>query len=131
MPDSEQDAEQITLAIDETNAWSRLDSFLASNFSQFSRAKLQRAIAKGNVTVDGKVAKASLKLKPGQTVSLTLPEQVSEAPIPEDIPLDIVFEDEHMAAINKPSAMVVHPAKGHWSGTLTACLLYTSDAADE
>lgn len=124
MPDSEQPTEQITLVVDETVALSRLDSFLASNFSNFSRAKLQRAIAKGKVTVDGKVAKASLKLKTGQSVSLTLPEQVSEAPIPEDIPLDIVFEDEHMAAVNKPPAMVVHPAKGHWSGTLTAALAF-------
>ncbi|QEG22696.1 RluA family pseudouridine synthase [Mariniblastus fucicola] len=102
----------------------RLDSFLVSHFSKHSRVRLQRAIAKGDVLVDGKKAKSSTKLKPGQSVVCEPIEAPTEGPIPEDIPLDLIFEDEHMIAINKPPLMVVHPAKGHWSGTLTAALAF-------
>ena len=124
MNESAKNEEAITIQVDEASASSRLDSFLASHFSKFSRAKLQRSIIKGKVNVAGKQAKASLKLKEGQTVSIVLPEPESAAPIAEDIPLEIIFEDEHMAVVNKPPAMVVHPAKGHWSGTLTAALAF-------
>jgi len=102
----------------------RLDSFLVSHFSKHSRVRLQRAISRGDVLVDGKKVKSSTRLKPGQTVVCQPIEVPTEGPIPEDIPLDLIFEDEHIVAINKPPAMVVHPAKGHWSGTLTAGLAF-------
>ena len=102
----------------------RLDSFLVSHFSKHSRVRLQRAIGKGQVLVDGKTAKSSTRLKEGQTIVCQPIEAAPEGPIAEDIPLDIIFEDEHLVAINKPPAMVVHPAKGHWSGTLTAALAF-------
>jgi 23S rRNA pseudouridine1911/1915/1917 synthase len=124
MDSTENPAEFASLTVAEHESQMRLDSFLVSHFSQFSRAKLQRAVAKGNVKVDGQIAKASLKLKSGQTVSLTVPHLDSSGPAAEDIPLDIIFEDDHIVAINKPFAMVVHPAKGHWSGTLTAALAF-------
>ena len=85
---------------------------------------MQRAIADGSVLVDDQKAKSSLRLKTDQTVRFCPPERTPEAPIPEPIPLDLLFEDEHFVAINKPPNMVVHPAKGHWAGTLTSALAY-------
>ena len=102
----------------------RLDSYLVRHFSKHSRVKLQRAIAAGDVTVDEKSARSSTKLKRDQKIVFTPPEIQSDAPIPEDIPLIVLFEDEHMVAINKPPQMVVHPAKGNWKGTLTSALAF-------
>lgn len=114
----------VDLIVAEEESGLRLDSFLVSHFSKHSRVKLQRAIAAGNVTVDGHSARSSTKLKKYQRVVFTPPEIQSDAPIPEDIPLVVLFEDEHMVAINKPPAMVVHPAKGNWKGTLTSALAF-------
>jgi 23S rRNA pseudouridine1911/1915/1917 synthase len=102
----------------------RLDSFLVKHFSRFSRVKLQRAIADQQVLINGRAAKSSTRLKHGQIITVDEIKHQSEAPIPEKIELDILFEDEHLVAINKPPGMVVHPAKGHWSGTLTSALAY-------
>lgn len=113
---------EITVAHEESGL--RLDSFLVTHFSKHSRVKLQRAIAAGNVTVDGQRARSSTKLKSFQRIVFTPPEIQSDAPIPEDIPIVILFEDEHMVAINKPPSMVVHPAKGNWKGTLTSALAF-------
>lgn len=105
----------------------RLDSFLVRHFAKYTRAKIQRAIQKEASTVDGKNAKSSLKLKAGQKITFAPPPIEPDGPIPEDIPLDVIFEDEHLIGINKPPQMVVHPAKGHWSGTLTAALAFHFD----
>ena len=125
-PDSDDGANSdwrvLTVEASEKNE--RLDAFLVRHFSNFSRVKLQRAIASENVLLDGKKATSSTRLRLGQTVRFLPPQPEPEGSIPEDIPLDILFEDEHMVAINKPPAMVVHPAKGHWSGTLTAGLAF-------
>ncbi len=86
--------------------------------------KLQRAIADGSVLVDDQKAKSSLRLKAEQVVRFCPPRKEPESPIPEKISLDILYEDEHFVAINKPANMVVHPAKGHWAGTLTSALAY-------
>lgn len=102
----------------------RLDSFLVTRHPNHSRVQLQRAIAKGLVRVDDMPSKPSVKVKPGQVVSVIKLKIESEAPIPEAIELSILFEDEALVAINKPPNMVVHPAKGNWSGTLTAALAY-------
>src|SRR3972149_1601041 len=64
------------------------------------------------------------RLKPGQKVTIILPPIPREAPQPEDIPLDILYEDEHLIVVNKPPGMVVHPARGHWSGTLASALQF-------
>ena len=112
------------VVVDSTEHGQRLDSFLVKHFGGFSRVKLQRAIAAGAVLVDDQKAKSSLRLKADQTVRFCPPERTPEAPIPEAIALDILFEDEHFVAINKPPNMVVHPAKGHWAGTLTSALAY-------
>lgn len=115
---------QQTFEVSSDEDQERLDSFLVKHFSRFSRVKLQRAIAGQQVLIDGRAAKSSTRLKPGQTITVDEIKQESEAPIPEKIELDILFEDEHLVAINKPPGMVVHPAKGHWSGTLTSALAY-------
>ena len=105
----------------------RLDVLLAEQFSQYSRVHLRRVIDAGGVTVDGRTAKVAYRLKQNQRVLFTLPEIPRDGPVPEEIPLDILYEDEHLAAINKPPGMVVHPSKGHWSGTLTAALAFHFD----
>ena len=102
----------------------RVDALLAQVLPQVSRAKIQKSIRKGLVWIDGEKAKPSFRVRESQQIKFEMPPQESDAPIPEDIPLEIIFEDEHIAAVNKPPAMVVHPAKGHWSGTLTAALAF-------
>ena len=113
-----------SLVVDESEDQERLDSFLRRHFPKFSRVKIQRSIAAGDVLIDGQSAKSSTRVKTDQSVSFLVPAAAPEGSLPEDIPLDILFEDDHMVAINKPPAMVVHPAKGHWSGTLTAALAF-------
>lgn len=102
----------------------RLDAFLAGAFPDHSRTALRRAIDAGSIFVDGNSAKASYRVRDGQRITGTITAPPGEAPIPENIPIDILYEDESIAAINKPPGMVVHPAKGHWSGTLTSALAY-------
>jgi len=79
------------------------------------------------VQVDGVRTKASHRLRGGERITIALPELPREGPRPENIPLDILFEDAHFAVVNKPPGMVVHPAKGHWAGTLTSALQYHFD----
>lgn len=117
------DGWQLLIVADEEDQ-ERVDSFLVRHFSKFSRVKLQRAIASKNVLINDTPVKSSTRIKPGQQVRFLPPLPEPEGSIPEDIPLDILFEDEHLVAINKPALMVVHPAKGHWSGTLTAALSF-------
>lgn len=123
MPD-EPTGDAVELIVSEDDASSRLDVFLAARLSQHSRVKLRRAISAGGVLVDGERTKVAYRLNTGQVVTVVLPELPREGPEPQNISLDILYEDEHLAAINKPAGMVVHPSKGHWSGTLTAALAF-------
>ncbi|MCI0465185.1 MAG: RluA family pseudouridine synthase [Gemmataceae bacterium] len=102
----------------------RLDQFLVSHFPDFSRSAIQKAIEASGVTVNDSPAKASYKVRADDSVRVTLPEPTHALPVPEDIPLDVLYEDEFLALINKPPDMVVHPAKGHWSGTLVNALQF-------
>jgi 23S rRNA pseudouridine1911/1915/1917 synthase len=102
----------------------RLDQYLASQFSEFSRSVIQKVIDGGNVTVNETAAKASYKIRVGDRIRIHLPEPSHDIPVPEDIPLEILYEDEFLAVINKPFNMVVHPAKGNWSGTLVNALAF-------
>lgn len=102
----------------------RLDQWLALNFSDFSRSSIQESIKAGNVLVNGRPAKSSYKLRNNDHLRIELPEPTHALPVPEDIPLDILYEDEFLALVNKPSDMVVHPAKGHWSGTLVNAISF-------
>jgi 23S rRNA pseudouridine1911/1915/1917 synthase len=102
----------------------RLDRYLALNFQDFSRSVIQDAIDSGNVFVNGKPSKPSYKVRHGDHLRIQLPEPKHDVPLPEDIPLEVIYEDEWLAIINKPPDMVVHPAKGNWSGTLVNALQF-------
>lgn len=110
--------------VDAEESGSRLDALIASKITQCSRTVIRKAITAGEVTVDDRRAKPSYKLRGGEKVSANILPTVAAGPEPEPIDLDIVFEDECMAVINKPTGMVVHPAKGHWAGTLTSALAH-------
>ncbi|HSE22264.1 MAG TPA: RluA family pseudouridine synthase [Pyrinomonadaceae bacterium] len=102
----------------------RLDVFLASQIEGWSRARLQRLIENEDVLVNGKAAKASYKLKLEDEIEVELVSEPADNFIPENIPLEIIFEDDTVIVINKPSGLVVHPAAGIHSGTLANALAY-------
>jgi 23S rRNA pseudouridine1911/1915/1917 synthase len=106
----------------------RLDAYLAEIFSDHSRSVIRRAIDAGTVLVNGVPAKASYKVRNRDRLTIRLPDPVHDIPAPEDIPLTILYEDEFLALIDKPADMVVHPAKGHWSGTLVNALQFHFEA---
>lgn len=106
-----------------TDDGTRLDVFLAAA-ADCSRAQAQKWIEAEHATVNGTAAKANRRLKAGDEISLVLPEAAELAVEPEDIPLDVVYEDSDIIVINKPQGMVVHPAPGNESGTLVNALLY-------
>ncbi len=114
----------VELTVGAAEAGLRLDAFLASHFADYSRVHLRRIISAGGVKIDGRGGKPAYRLKPGQRVSFVLPEIPRESPSPENIPLEVLYEDEHLAVVNKPPGMVVHPARGHWSGTLASALQF-------
>jgi len=102
----------------------RLDLFLVRNLPGFSRSRLQALIKDGQVLIDGLVvSKMSTPVTQGQQVDITLPPPEPSELVPEHIPLDIVYEDEHLLIVNKPAGMVVHPAAGHSTGTLVHAVL--------
>lgn len=103
----------------------RIDKFLSACFPDISRSQIQRMIAWGNVVCDDvTVGDNSYKIKEGESFVLTLPEAVDAEPQPQDIPLDVVYEDKDIIVVNKPYGMVVHPAPGATDGTLVNALLY-------
>ncbi|MBN2025061.1 MAG: RluA family pseudouridine synthase [Pirellulales bacterium] len=124
MSGSDPPAERVTLTVAPAEAGWRLDAFLAHHLTDYSRVHLRRVIAVGAVRVDGGGCKPSYRLKPGQRVELELPEIPREGPRPEEIPVEVLYEDLEIAVVNKPPGMVVHPARGHWSGTLAAALQF-------
>jgi 23S rRNA pseudouridine1911/1915/1917 synthase len=102
----------------------RLDRALTRHFGDFSRARLQALIRGGGASIGGlAVTDPSLKLRGGEIVKLAIPEPVSAAPLPQDIPLSIVHEDSELIVIDKPAGLVVHPAAGHADGTLVNALI--------
>lgn len=105
----------------------RVDKYLHNRFSNFSRAMLQRQIGAGGVKVNGKIVKPSFKLSPGDTIEMTLPQLPGREIEPEDIPLNIIYEDEDMIILNKQADMVVHPARSNTHGTLVNALAFYSD----
>lgn len=111
------------LLIAETEA-SRIDAYLAAN-TDLTRSKIQKLIKDGAVALNGKACKASSAVCAGDSIRILVPETDGDRlPEPENIPLDVVYEDDDLAVINKPKGMVVHPAPGNPSGTLVNALLY-------
>lgn len=114
----------ITLTTDSNDAGSRLDAYLAAHVDGLSRSAAARLLAEGCVLLDGAPAGKSTRLCGGETVSLAVPEAAETAVEPQDIPLDVVYEDEDVIVVNKPAGLVVHPAPGHPDGTLVNALLH-------
>lgn len=110
--------------IDEFNANTRLDKCLANLLTDTSRTYINKLIEEGKCFVNGKIAKASLKVKIGDEVQIDIPEIKPLEVNSEDIPLDIVYEDSDILIINKPQGMVVHPSNGHWEHTLVNAILH-------
>ena len=102
----------------------RLDSFLAARLEKLTRSAAQRLIATGQVTVDGRTVPKSCKLAGTELVTAAIPEPEPVNAVPQDIPLDVVYEDGDVIVVNKPAGLVVHPAPGHPDGTLVNALLY-------
>ena len=102
----------------------RIDKFISACDIGLSRNAAVNLIDKGLVVVDGKKVNKKYKLKIGQTVSVSIPEPVPYEAKPENIPLDIVYEDNDVLVVNKPKGMVVHPAVGNYDGTLVNALMY-------
>lgn len=116
--------EKFTFTIGEEFQDQRLDVFISENLETISRAYAQRLIGDGSITVNGKTMKANYKLKENDYIVALIPEPQPIIIKPEDIPLDIIYEDRDLLVVNKPVDMVVHPAAGNYSGTLVNALLY-------
>lgn len=125
------DVEQREWVVDASGHGQRLDRVVAANVTEFSRSYLQRLIESGAVRCNGAViTKAAYKPKVSDVLSVELrPTPQSQAFIPQNIPIDVVYEDEHLFVINKPVGLVVHPAPGHWTGTLLNGLLALDSAS--
>jgi len=105
----------------------RIDAYLSSRYPDFSRSVIQKVIDAGAVLINGLTTKASYKVREGDVIRVWLPELADDAPVPEDIPLEIVFEDAWFTVVNKPPGLVTHPAKGNWTGTLVNALQFHFD----
>ena len=116
--------EPILLRASEESKNQRLDAFLASSLDGLTRSQATRLIESGEVAVNGRAVGKSYKLAGGEDIAVTLPEPEPVEAVPQDIPLDVVYEDADVIVVNKPSGMVVHPAPGHPDGTLVNALLY-------
>ena len=109
--------------IDKTNEGTRADVFLAGYDSKITRSRAQKLIEEGNAVVNGRAIKTSYRLCEGDALEYKVPAAAETEITPEDIPLDIVYEDKDMLVVNKPQGMVVHPAAGNYSGTLVNALM--------
>ncbi len=105
----------------------RIDKLLQKHFIDESRTTLQNWIKEGCVCIDDKPVKASRKVEPNEVINVTIPDPVDTTIAPENIPLDVVYEDHDVIIVNKPSGMIVHPSAGIYSGTLVNALLYHCD----
>ncbi|GAB2477351.1 RluA family pseudouridine synthase [Algoriphagus taiwanensis] len=113
------------IVVDKGQSPVRIDKFLTEKIANATRNRVQRAIDAGTILVNGQSSKSNYKIKPADEIRVLLekPPRDTEV-IPENIPLDIIFEDPHLLVVNKPPGMVVHPAHGNWTGTLVNGLVY-------
>ena len=110
--------------VPEEAAGTRIDKFLADACPDLSRSFLQKLLKESSVTADGKAVKSSFKVNGGETIAFEVPKPQEAAIEAENIPLDILYEDLDIILVNKPKGMVVHPAAGHYTGTLVNALMY-------
>ena len=116
--------EQREYIVEAEGAGQRIDRFLSGEDTGLSRSALQGLVAEGHVLCNGKAPAKSLKLKAGDIILLEIPDAKPIEAVPQEIPLDIIYEDAHLLVVNKPKGMVVHPAPGNPDGTLVNALLY-------
>ena len=121
------ESQTLTIIIPPKKSKERIDTFLTRELPRFSRSQVQLMLKEERILVDGKPVKSNYPVRPDQTITVMLPKPRRFDLEPEDIPLDIVFEDDYLLIINKPAGMVVHPAQGHHSGTLVHALLFHCD----
>ena len=120
----DQDSDFLSFMVEEEKKGERLDRFLATSIPELSRTRLKALILEGQVTLDGMpVDDPGQKLRAGALITLQLPEPEPAEPLPENIPLVIIYEDDDLIVIDKPAGLVVHPASGHQTGTLVNALL--------
>lgn len=113
------------IVVDKGQQVMRIDKYLVNRMVNTSRSKIQAAAAAGNILVNEQAVKSSYKIKPEEVISIVLPHPPRDTEIlPEDIPLDVIFEDEHILVINKTAGLVVHPGVGNYTGTLINALYY-------
>ncbi len=126
-PDADQDElfEHLKIIVDKNQGPLRIDKFLNNRVQNTSRNKIQQAADDGSILVNGVAVKSNYKVKPDDVISIVLAHPPREIELyPDDIPLDIVFEDEYLIVINKPPGLVVHPAYGHYRGTLVNAIIH-------
>ena len=116
--------EILTLQPNKEDAGKRIDAWLAANLEDVTRSAAQRLLEEGRVLCSGKALAKNYKLTGAETVEVTLPEPEAVDLVPQDIPLDVVFEDGDVIVVNKPKGLVVHPAPGHPDGTLVNALMF-------
>ena len=102
----------------------RVDHYLSRLFPNYSRALFQRALEQKSVVLNGLAVKAARRLRVNDVLDVRLPELPDSSLPPEDIPIDVLFEDEHLVVLNKPANMITHPGKGHYRGTLAGALQF-------
>ncbi len=115
---------QHSLCVTDDNNGVRIDKVLSEEFPDISRSFIQKLIKDEKITVNGKTIKSNYKTAASDMINIEIPDAVETDILPENIPLDIVYEDEDIIVINKPKGMVVHPAPGHYSGTMVNALMY-------
>lgn len=115
---------RMTFTADYENEGIRIDKWLSCQNMEVSRSMLQKLLDNGKITVNGLQAVKSYTVKCGDEIIVDFPEPIELDVVPENIPIEIVYQDEHLLVVNKPKGMVVHPAAGNYSGTLVNALLY-------
>ena len=116
--------EQLSLNVENHEQNLRIDKFLADRMPEQSRSYLQKLIKDGNITVNQNIVKPNYKVQEKDFVHVSLPEPEEPDIVPENIPLDILYEDDAILIINKPKGMVVHPSAGHYTGTVVNAVMY-------
>ena len=116
--------DEFTYEISAEKAGERIDKFLSGELSELSRSYIQKLLKEGMVTLNGRPLKANYRLREKDEIEIRIPPAMEPDILPENIPLDILYEDRDVLVVNKPKGMVVHPGAGHYSGTLVNALLY-------
>ncbi len=117
-------SEILTLICTAEDSGKRIDKYISDNIAELTRSAVQGIIAKNGITADGKAVSKNYKIKGTETIEVEIPEAEPMDAVPEDIPIEIVYEDDDLLVVNKPKGMVVHPAHGNYHGTLVNALLF-------